>query len=159
MDADSETENPAVDTWLSIRNILSSFGYDNLPELPNALGTIVSQNGKPKVGIWIMPNNLEGGYLEHFFQSILIENEEMWTESHEKIEALVNTNRNRFSEIAKQKAKVHTWLAWQQKPELAMGLALKEYNDLFDFDSENVQNFFNWFIHTFDVNLTEVQVS
>jgi hypothetical protein len=67
IDADSETKNPVLDTWRSIKAILEQNGYQNLPSQPNTLGTIVQQKGKAQVGIWIMPNNLDEGYLEQFF--------------------------------------------------------------------------------------------
>jgi hypothetical protein len=155
LDADFKTENACMDTWLSLRNILLEFGYTNLPNNPQIGGTIIIQEGKPKIGIWIMPDNQNSGYLEHFYEQLLIENDELWIEANDKIESLITENRNRFSDTAKQKAKVHTWLSWQQKPELAMGLSIKEYEDLFDLNKEISQSFFNWFINTFDVKMRD----
>ena len=48
IDADSKTEESAVKTWLSIRNILAKSGYDNLPLQPNPKGTIV-ESPKPVI--------------------------------------------------------------------------------------------------------------
>ena len=155
IDADSETANPAIDTWISIKNILAEFGYKNLIDIPNPAGTIVSQDNLPKIGVWIMPNNSKEGYLEHFFQELIIENDELWVEANNVSERLVAEGRNRFSEIALQKAKVHTWLSWQEKPELPMGLALKDYNSLFNLEIELVQNFYDWFTKTFNVNFNK----
>ncbi len=153
VDADSETDNPAIDTWLSIKNILTNFGYTDLENEPNPTGTIIIQDDKPKVGIWIMPDNISEGYIEHFFQKLILQDDEHWIEASTITETFVIEGRNRFSEIALQKAKVHTWLSWQERPELPMGLALKDYNTLFDLEIELIQNFYNWFINTFDVNL------
>ncbi len=153
VDADSETDNPAIDTWLSIKNILTNFGYTDLENEPNPTGTIIIQDDKPKVGIWIMPDNISEGYIEHFFQKLILQDDEHWIEASTITETFVIEGRNRFSEIALQKAKVHTWLSWQERPELPMGLALKDYNTLFDLEVELIQNFYNWFINTFDVNL------
>ena len=47
VDADSETDNPAIDTWLSIKNILTNFGYTDLENEPNPTGTIIIQDDKP----------------------------------------------------------------------------------------------------------------
>jgi hypothetical protein len=157
LDADFETENPAIDTWLSIRHILSEFGYENLPKTPNPKGTVIEQEEKAKIGVWIMPNNVKEGYLEHFFQDLILENDEFLLEAAQITEGFVKNNRNRFSETALQKAKVHTWLSWQQKPELPMGFALKEYDVLFDLNKEIVQDFFDWFIRIFDVQLNDSQ--
>ncbi len=100
-----------------------------------------------------MPNNLNEGYLEHFFQELIAKNDEFWLEATQITEGFVNGKRNRFSQNALQKAKVHTWLSWQQKPELPMGLALKNYESIFDLNKEIVQFFFDWFINTFEVNI------
>lgn len=153
IDADSETENPAIDTWLSIRHILSEFGYKNLPKKPNPQGTIIVQEDKAKIGVWIMPNNVDAGYLEHFFQDLILEKDEFLVEAAHITEGFISSKRNRFSQTALQKAKVHTWLSWQEKPELPMGFALKEYDGLFDLDKEIVQHFFDWFKNTFEVDI------
>lgn len=153
IDADFETENPAIDTWLSIRHILSEFGYKNLPKKPNPQGTIIVQEDKAKIGVWIMPNNVDAGYLEHFFQDLILEKDEFLVEAAQITEGFVNSKRNRFSQTALQKAKVHTWLSWQEKPELPMGFALKEYDGLFNLDKEIVQHFFDWFKNTFEVDI------
>ena len=100
-----------------------------------------------------MPDNISEGYIEHFFQKLILQDDEHWIEASTITETFVIEGRNRFSEIALQKAKVHTWLSWQERPELPMGLALKDYNTLFDLEVELIQNFYNWFINTFDVNL------
>jgi hypothetical protein len=155
IDADSQTENSCIDTWLSIRNILSEFGYANLPNNPQIGGTIINQEGKSKIGIWIMPDNQNGGYLEHFYEQLLVDNDEFWIEANDQIESFITGNRNRFPLKDKQKAKVHTWLSWQQKPEAAMGQSIKDYQGLFDLNNEISQSFFNWFINTFDVNMKE----
>jgi hypothetical protein len=155
IDADSETKNPSQDTWLSISNILREFGYKNIPNQAKIEGTIIEQEGKPKIGLWIMPDNKNEGYLEHFFKHIIVENDEMWLEADYKIEKLIKEKKHRFRIVDKQKAKVHTWLAWQKNPELPMGLALKEkeYKDNFDFNSVHAERFVNWFKSIFDVNL------
>lgn len=153
IDADFETENPAIDTWLSIRHILSEFGYKNLPKKPNPQGTIIVQEDKAKIGVWIMPNNVDAGYLEHFFQDLILEKDEFLLEAAHITEGFISSKRNRFSQTALQKAKVHTWLSWQEKPELPMGFALKEYDGLFNLDKEIVQHFFDWFKNTFEVDI------
>ena len=159
LDADSETKNPALDTWLSIRNILLEYGYENLPKKPNPQGTIIIQDNKTKIGVWIMPNNLNEGYLEHFFQELITKNDEFWLEAVQITEGFVNDKRNRFSKIALQKAKVHTWLSWQEKPELPMGLALKDYDLLFDLNKEIIQFFFEWFKNTFEVEMKHESIN
>ena len=57
LDADSETKQSALDTWQAVKNIFQNNGYRDLPNAPLSKGTIITQNGKSKIGVWIMPNN------------------------------------------------------------------------------------------------------
>ena len=153
IDADSETENPAIDTWRSVANILRQNGYQNVPARPYAGGTIVSQEDKPQVGVWIMPDNQEQGYLEHFFEQLIDNQDEFLGEAAAITEGFVQANRNRFSAIHLQKAKIKTWLAWQNDPELPMGLALRDYARLgyISLDTPLSNQFIVWLQLTFDM--------
>ena len=151
LDADSQTKNAAIDTWLSIKAILEKAGYENLPDTPNAIGTIIEQEDKPKIGIWIMPNNLSNGYLEDFYEQLIHKEDEFWQKSVEITEGFVENKNNRFKEIALQKAKVHTWLAWQENPELPLGLSISANAKYLNFDTPLVDNFIEWFKNTFEL--------
>ncbi len=154
IDADSEVENSAVQTWQSILGILQRNGYQNLPTQPNPLGTIIQQEEMPQIGIWIMPNNVNQGYLEHFFEQLIVENDPFLLEATQITEGFISREINRFSPIHLQKAKIRTWLAWQQDPELSMGLALRDYSRMGFINLENnISNqFFNWLNLTFDMH-------
>jgi hypothetical protein len=53
-----------------IQGKIESYGY-TFPEFPNPAGTILPQNGdKPKLGIWLMPNNQYPGMLEDFLMPL-----------------------------------------------------------------------------------------
>jgi hypothetical protein len=154
VDADfSETSNPANDTWQSISRILTANGYQNVPNSPNLGGTIVQQEGKAQVGIWIMPDNLNEGYLEHFFEQLIVENDAFLIEAHQITEGFITAERHRFSPVHLQKAKINTWLAWQKSPELSMGLALRDYSQMGFINLENAvsNQFFNWLNLTFEM--------
>ena len=56
----------------------------------------------------------------------------------------------RFTKSKFQKAKIHTWLSWQEEPGSAMGFTLKR-DELFDFNNSLVQNFRNWLENTFEL--------
>jgi hypothetical protein len=48
------------DRWKSLRKRLIELGYTNLPDEPEASGTIpppIENLERPTIGIWIMPNN------------------------------------------------------------------------------------------------------
>jgi hypothetical protein len=153
IDADfSETSHPINDTWQSISSILRANDYQNVPIRPNSGGTIVQQEGKAQVGIWIMPDNLNEGYLEHFFEQLIVENDEFLIQANQITEGFITAERHRFSPVHLQKAKIRTWLAWQKDPELSMGLALRDYSQMGFINLENAlsNQFFNWLNLTFE---------
>ncbi len=152
VDADSETENPVLDTWRSVSHILRQNGYQNIPTEPNPLGTIVQQEGKPQVGVWIMPNNVQAGYLEHFFEQLIDANDPYLLEATQITGGFIAQERNRFQPVHLQKAKIRTWLAWQNDPESPMGLALRDYPTLgyMSLEVPLLIAFLDWLKQTFE---------
>jgi hypothetical protein len=154
IDADSEGANPVLQTWQSILGILQRNGYQNLPTQPHSSGTIIQQNGKARIGVWLMPDNINEGYLEHFFGQLIVENDPFLIEATQITEGFIAANRHRFSPIHLQKATIRTWLAWQKDPELSMGLALRDYSQMGFIDLENdlANRFYTWLTSTFDTH-------
>lgn len=140
VDAD---ESP-LSTWQSIKQILETFGYTNLASVPPAEGIVITQPPRPKIGVWIMPDNQSPGYLEHFFQTLIKVDDNLQLPVNTAIQALYDQNLVRFQAIRKQKAFVHTWLSWQETPGASMGLTMKGKSDLFDFQQPNAQAFLTW---------------
>ncbi len=151
LDADSETEQSVLATWMSIKNILIANGYENIQNTPEKKGTIISQNGKPKIGVWIMPNNFDNGYLEDFYAQMITKEDTFWQNAVQITEGYIENKENRFREIALSKAKVHTWLAWQEKPELPIGLSVSAYSNLLNLNQPLVDDFIEWFKNTFEL--------
>ena len=55
--------------WQSLKDRLRTLGY-TLPNEPDPEGTIIEQEGRPSIGIWLMPNNRMPGMLEDFVISL-----------------------------------------------------------------------------------------
>jgi hypothetical protein len=153
LDADESAEN----TWISIRNILKTNGFEE-SELPKKLspkGILIQQKGKPTIGIWIMPDNLmpinkgEIAYLEHFYEQIIHPEDKFLTKAHSIIEEIAVDKDCNFALKDKQKAKIHTWLAWQTEPGNSMGISLKK-KSFFDLKSAAVLNFTDWLESAFE---------
>jgi hypothetical protein len=153
LDADESAEN----TWISIRNILKTNGFEE-SELPKKLlskGILIQQKGKPIIGIWIMPDNLmpinkgELAYLEHFYEQIIHPEDKFLTKASAIIEEISADKDCNFALKDKQKAKIHTWLAWQTEPGNSMGISLKK-KSFFDLKSAAVLNFTEWLESVFE---------
>ncbi|MEI7844611.1 MAG: DUF3226 domain-containing protein [Chloroflexota bacterium] len=137
---DADTDIQA--RWQSIRDILIREGL-SVPAQPTPNGTILYTEDKPKVGIWLMPDNQphDGlpGLLEQFVAELIPGDDTLWPYAQN---CVGNIPEQRFSEVARAKANIHTWLAWQEEPGKPMGTAITAR--YLDPDSARAQDFISW---------------
>lgn len=118
LDAD---ENPSS-RWDAIKNRLTEVDYKELPTQPAEKGTIIEQNGLPKIGVWIMPDNLSKGMLEDFLAQLAPE------EAMEFAKGCVADAKDKgfssFKDVHRSKAEIHTYLAWQDEPGNPLGISI-----------------------------------
>jgi len=128
------------DRWLNVRNLLINQGF-NMPEnLPN--NGLVSINGNVKVGIWIMPSNDTNGMLEDFVSFLVPQNDELLPIVDATLDNIENQKLNKYALVHKSKARIHSWLSWQEDPGTPMGLSItKRYLTT---DSETCKQLINW---------------
>lgn len=127
--------------WQRVTNILRASGYSNIPALPDPLGTIIAENGRPTVGIWIMPDNTLPGMLENFVRFLVPSNDSLWGRVIHCIDN-VPENERRFPTHHLIKAQLHTWLAWQHEPGSPLGLAItKRYLEA---NASHAQRLIDW---------------
>ena len=122
VDADTNIAN----RWQAIRNQILRAGYTTVPEEPRADGTIISRpNNKllPRMGVWIMPNNRTDGILENFLKFLIPRDDPLFGHA-EACVASIPDGAQRFKDIHKPKAMIHTWLAWQEEPGKPYGTAI-----------------------------------
>lgn len=124
---DADTDPPS--RWKSIRNVcqqaINNF-YETLypdskvPDFPETLpetGLIHSLAGGIKLGVWMMPDNQMRGMLETYLGYLIpTENEPLWSYTKEVVEKAKDHHRASFKDVHKDKALIHTWLAWQEPP-------------------------------------------
>lgn len=139
----------ATGRWASVKSILSAhFSAETLNALaPKPEGIIVQETGLPTVGIWIMPDNEAVGYLEHFVAAMIPVGDEVWEYANGAVNELEKEKYCRFKPVKKQKALLHTWLAWQEEPGKPFGTALE--SGYFDAHTSAVQPFLDWMKNTF----------
>ncbi len=117
-----DADNPNLKAkWDSIKDRLQKFGY-TIPKAPSIDGTILSIEGKPKIGIWLMPDNLTDGMLEDFCKNLL--STEAVDFASKCVEDAKNKNFSTFIDNHHSKAVIHTFLAWQDEPGMPLGQAI-----------------------------------
>jgi hypothetical protein len=113
--------------------------------LPNSLaadGLVVREAGKPVVGVWLMPDNSRPGYIEHFLASMIDPSDRLWGPAQECVDRIPEEDR-RYAAAHSHKAKVHTWLAWQEYPGTRMPQAV--VRNYVDVNCAAAETFLRWF--------------
>lgn len=136
IDADTDCEA----RWKSIRGKLENYGYTRLPNTPAPEGTIIRQEDKPVVGVWLMPDNQTSGMLEDFVRFLVPDQDVLWDWADKCIEDFPKPAS--FPSQHRIKAQVHTWLAWQKQPGKPMGLAITAR--YLKADVSQVQSLIDW---------------
>ncbi len=168
---DADTDLTA--RWNSLKHILTKAGYLNLPDDPLPEGTIINeedisgiltedgdevitedgavivQEGLPKVGIWIMPDNKLPGMLEDFVSFLVPENDPLWDKAKGCLDEIPEDQR-RFSEAHFAKAHIHTWLAWQKEPGTPLGSAINQR--YLKADAAHARVLIEWVKRLFELN-------
>jgi hypothetical protein len=153
IDAD---ENPK-DRWQSIRNACLKVeeiqkSIDNLPEQMPETGLIINiPNGTEfiKFGIWMMPDNENRGMLETFLAYMIKdESDPLWQYAQEVVTE-AKTKGAKFIDEHIDKARIHSWLAWQNPPGTQLHDAVKF--KILDPEHPKAQAFVKWFKDLYDL--------
>jgi hypothetical protein len=117
-----DADNPNLGAkWVSIKDRLAKEGY-SVPERPNPDGTFLEAYDKPKIGVWLMPDNNIDGMLEDFCHQLAGDDAIGFAKS------CVRTAKEKtftsFIDNHESKAIIHTYLAWQNEPGMPLGQAI-----------------------------------
>lgn len=137
VDADETIAN----RWQQLSDVLKKKGYRQVPDKPLTEGTIIQEQELPTVGIWVMPNNFLSGKLEDFLTALIADNDVLWPKAQQDV-AAIPADQRKFSELDTIKAKLHTWLAWQEEPGRPFGIAIRA--KFLDANAPHAQEFMNW---------------
>lgn len=113
------------------------------PQSPDPNGTII--DARPRVGVWLMPNNTRGGELEDFVAQMIPDGDAVWRLSRKYIDKIPDADR-KFPDDKSTKAQLYAWLAARKNPRL-MGLAIRD-GDL-SVDGPLCQKFVDWLTRLF----------
>ncbi len=140
----------ALARWQSIRAILAQHYQPVTLRSADALTgpKIIIETGMPTVGIWLMPDNTNIGYLEHFLAGLIPTSDLLWAHVNSTVDdLLLNKPFNELTSTKKQKALLYTWLAWKESPGKPFGQAIQ--SGYFNHTAPVVQPFLDWFAQVF----------
>ena len=130
--------------WNSIKTILTHTGKYLVPDDLPATGLLLHpiDNHDSIIGVWIMPDNQLNGMLEDFVALLSDPSDTILPEVNQTLLNIEEKGISRYKAIHKAKARIHTYLAWQEDPGTPMGLAItKKYLKP---DSPNCLPFVDW---------------
>lgn len=115
--------------WKSIKTIIDQSCNYQVPDILPEEGLILYPQDETAmiIGVWIMPDNQLGGMLEDFIAALAYENDPLVVKAGQVVEELEAGQLSKYKPIHKSKAKIHTWLAWQETPGTPMGLAITKH--------------------------------
>ena len=109
--------------WREIAGRLRKAGVETPDRLDSAGGVIVAgMVGRPRVGIWLMPDNGSEGELEDFVEKLIPEGDPVWPLA-ERYVGGIPLDARRFKPGKFLRARIHAWLATRAEPR-KMGAAI-----------------------------------
>ncbi len=118
-----DSNGDPVARWKQLAAALAFYDYI-LPDAPLAEGVILSPADRPTLGVWMMPDNVRPGALEHLLFGMKPDADDLWPLAEQAV-AGIPKDKRRFKPQHELKAVVRTWLAWQETPGLPPGEAVK----------------------------------
>ncbi|MTJ21279.1 hypothetical protein FJR06_08040 [Dolichospermum sp. UHCC 0352] len=136
--------------WQSIRNAcLQIESISHLPEQIPETGLIIKTLDDKKFGVWIMPDNQLKGMLETFLAYMIPdESEPLWQYTQEVVTE-AKARGAKFINSHIDKARIYSWLAWQNPPGRQLHNAIQE--KILDPQHPKAQVFVKWFKDLYDL--------
>lgn len=137
-----------VKTWEFVTEILRNAGYtmQERPIKANAGLIFVHDDGLPDVGLWIMPNNFDNGFLEDFIKKSLQGAEKsLFDLAAKAVDKLPEPRKFKAHHLSK--AQIATYMAWQEAPGQGMHGAIGA--NLLQFDKGVSKDFIVWLKQVF----------
>ena len=145
LDADKD----AAATWRRVANRLRS-SFDDVPVEPPVAGFVSALNVTgQRCGVWLMPDNSSAGMLETFLLSLISTTDsDLLVYATDCVDAAKMKGAS-YKDVHRDKARIHTWLAWQDEP----GAQLHEAVDrsILEPTSPYAQKFVSWFRTLFEI--------
>lgn len=144
----ADANGDAGKRWAQIRDLCQA----RLPSLPLELpaeGLRTTHASGPRFGVWIMPDNRSKGMLEDFLVRLVpSESEGLFALAGRCVGKAADLGAP-FKPGQRTKAKVHTWLAWQDEPGRSLHQAV--HHRVLDPTKSESKPFVRWFRDLFAV--------
>lgn len=118
LDADNHDHGGGfMRTVRQFSDVVGEFGYRQRTtgaRSPDGL-LFCHDDGLNDLGLWVMPNNADEGMLEDWLAQCLTEAERPWFDHAIRVIDELPWSA-KFKTLRRPKAKVATWLAWQERP-------------------------------------------
>ena len=141
MDADTNLKS-RWDSFVSILKRTEKYDCSALTLPKDGLVLEPKDKTYPKVGIWLMPDNNQNGMLEDFMAALATPNDELMKKSDDVLTELETEGIQKYKPVHRSKAKIHTYLAWQDVPGRPMGQAITA--NILNSNSDVAVKFANW---------------
>lgn len=138
--ADADTS--IASRWRDLCDACKPFGFNSLPDAAPPGGLVAANDEGVRLGIWLMPNNLDNGALEDFLLSLVRPEDRVLLKARQVVAGLA-TDEKHFGGTSELKAVAHTYLSWQEAPGRPLGLAVN-FN-YFDARADAARSFQEWF--------------
>ncbi|MBN1516306.1 hypothetical protein JXA32_07030 [Candidatus Sumerlaeota bacterium] len=144
-----DANDSASNRYASVRDCCLTH-FPNLPEQIDPHGVIVTNQKGKRLGIWIMPDNSMQGMLETFLGRMVDDsNRGLWEFAQQCAEQAKNDHSAPYLENHTDKAKIHTFLSWQDEPGNSLGLAVQK--KIFKPDNPAANPFVEWFLELYEL--------
>ena len=136
------------DRWNAMVSRLRELGVETPEAIPPDGFVGESPTYRVRVGVWLMPDNQQGGALEHFLETLIDEADPLIEHAHDSTARARDFGaRYPDDDNGIAKAVLHAWLAWQENPGLPYGSAIRAR--YFRHDSPVAERFVGWFRRVF----------
>ena len=115
----ADANDDPAERWREIVDVAAEEGV-RLPGAPDPSGTVVGD--RPRVGVWLMPDNQGPGELEDFALKLIPGSDRVWPLAKSYVEGIPEKDRG-FKPGKISKAKLYAWLASRELPQ-RMGAAI-----------------------------------
>ena len=148
-DFDIRNQQPVTSRERDFENALRPLNFEDFSDLPSDGLVLYPLNDYDAVvGIWIMPNNRFEGMLEDFALNMIPAEDLLIRKVEVVLSELEAEGIQRYKQVHRSKAKIHTFLAWQDEPGKPIGQAITAR--ILNPDAEEAKAFIGWLNKLYD---------